>query len=106
MNCPGCSKDDFIYDANTDQFTCPFCKLVISGELADAIDKGTPVWISQDMRCFRIEDMETSHIQACVGMIFRKNNGWRGRFMEPLLTELKKRLEMGNEKALRGKEVY
>lgn len=36
--------------------------------------------------------METSHIQSCVGMIMHRTN-WREQYMEPLLLELKRRLE-------------
>lgn len=91
LRCPGCHKEDFNYDPDTDQLHCALCQLTLSSELANAIEKGALIWVAQDKRCFKIEDMETSHIQHCISMIFHKGNGWRGRFMEPLIEELKKR---------------
>ena len=51
-----------------------------------------PVWVCDDRTPIHISKMETSHIQACMGMILSRSN-WRNRFMEPLLKELKKRKE-------------
>jgi hypothetical protein len=91
FKCPSCDKTFDHYDPVTDQLRCEFCKLTLARELALDMIRGVPVWIARDMRCFKIADMETSHIQRCIAMIFHRNNGWRGRFMEPLILELKKR---------------
>ena len=93
FRCLSCGGEMDHYDPVTDQLHCTFCKLTIARDMAILAIKGEPIWVAKDMRCFKIADMETSHIQRCVAMIFHKNNGWRGRFMEPLILELKKRGE-------------
>lgn len=51
-------------------------------------------WVGQDGMVYAIEEMTDHHLQCCIGMIFRKNNGWRARFMAPMLAELKKRKKL------------
>lgn len=50
------------------------------------------LWERKNGSVISIADMETSHIQKCIGMIMHRAN-WRKPYMEPLLLELKRRLE-------------
>ena len=53
-------------------------------------DSNSLLWKCDDGRYIHLKNMETSHIQNCVGMIMHRSN-WRQRYMEPLLLELKRR---------------
>lgn len=89
FKCPNCKRDDDLsWSAEQDDIFCRRCKLSVPLRVAQA---GKPIWLTKDMRAMLIEDMETSHIQHSISLIFHRNNGWRGRFMEPLIEELKKR---------------
>ena len=56
-----------------------------------------PIWQCEDGRLMLLSEMTLSHLNNCIAMVLFRNEGrgWRHRFTEPLLLELKRRKDRG-----------
>lgn len=87
--CPNCREDDELsYNTHLDMIICQPCNVHVSR--ADAIS-GKPLWVTRDKRVIPVDQMETSHIQNCLGNMLVRGGNWRAHMMVPLVEELEKR---------------
>lgn len=54
-------------------------------------DTGHEYWLTRDGRYLALKEMESDHIQRCIGRIFRSRVGWRASYLPFLQAELDRR---------------